>query len=66
MSINPLLDVSLHCLMQHCHPEWGDRDGLDVLNRLLAKTFKPPDWTKNTHLTFQRNDIQSRRERWTT
>jgi hypothetical protein len=66
MTVDPLLEISLRCLMQHCHPEWGDRNGLDVLNRLLAKTFKPSDWTKNTHLTFQRGDIRARRERWST
>ena len=44
----------------------GDRDGLDVFNRLLAKYTKPTDWTTNTHLTFQRSDITSRREQWST
>jgi hypothetical protein len=66
MHVDPLLESSLHCLMQHCHPEWGDRDGLDVFNRLLAKNAKPKGWTKNTHLTFQRRDIRSRREQWAT
>ncbi len=65
MSID-ILGVSLHCLMQHCHPEWGDRDGLDVFNRLLAKNPKPNGWTLTTHLSFQRNEIHSRREQWTT
>ena len=66
MNVDALLEISLHCLMQHYHPEWGDRDGLDVFNRLLAKNPKPTDWTTNTHLTFQRSDIRSRREQWTT
>jgi hypothetical protein len=66
MNVAALLESSLHCLMQHCHPEWGDRDGLDVFNRLLAKNARPTDWTKNTHLAFQRADIGSRREQWVT
>jgi hypothetical protein len=62
---NQILDISLRCLMAHLHPEWGDRDALDVLNRLLAKNVRPTNWTSNTHLTFQRQQIRSRREQWT-
>jgi hypothetical protein len=65
MDTDTVLDISLHCLMQHFHPEWGDRDGLDVFNRLLAKNQKPEGWTSNTHLTFQAHEIDSRREQWT-
>src|SRR5207237_4870404 len=62
---NQILDISLRCLMAHLHPEWGDRDALDVFNRLLAKNVRPSNWTRNTHLAFQRGQIRSRREQWT-
>ena len=61
-----ILEASLACLMAHCHPNWGDRDGLDVFNRLLAKNIRPPGWTSNTHLSFQRHQIDSRKEQWHT
>jgi len=51
--------------MTHLHPEWGHRDALDVFNRLLAKHIRPASWTRNTHLTFQRQQISSCREQWT-
>lgn len=61
-----ILDQSLMCLRTHYHPEWGDRNPLDVFNRLLAKNIRPSGWTDNTHLNIQRHQIRSRREQWTT
>lgn len=66
MSDDQIFDQSLQCLRDHCHHEWGDRYPLDVFNRLLAKNIRPPDWTKNTHLNIQRNQVESRQEQWTT
>lgn len=60
-----ILATSLQCLTAHLHPEWGDRDALDVFNRLLAKSLRPANWTPNTHLTFERHQIKSRKEQWT-
>lgn len=61
-----LFGESLRCLGAHFHPEWGDRNPLDVFNRLLAKNIRPSGWTTNTHLDIQPDQIRSRREQWTT
>lgn len=45
-----VLHQTLRALHAHLHPEWGDRTGLDVFGRLLAKHVKPAGWTANTHL----------------
>jgi hypothetical protein len=66
MTSEAIFDRSLECLWAHCHPEWGDRIPLDVFNRLLAKSIRPNGWTTNTHLNIPRQQISSRRERWTT
>lgn len=60
-----LLGQTLRCLQAHKHAEWGDREPLDVLNRLLAKNLRPEGWTSNTHLNISPSQIRSRRERWT-
>jgi hypothetical protein len=64
VSNDAILDQTLECLKAHHHPKWGDREPLDVLNRLLAKNIKPPGWTPNTHLNFQPHHIRSRSEKW--
>jgi hypothetical protein len=62
-----IFDQTLKCLFSwHAHPEWGDREPLDVFNRLLAKNIRPDGWTKNTHLNIQRYQVRSRTELWTT
>ena len=60
-----VLDQSLTCLRFHLRPEWGDRNELDVLNRLLAKKIQPDGWTTNTHSTVRFDQISSRVEKWT-
>ncbi len=64
--MDEILDQTLHCLRMHFHPEWGDREPIDVLNRLLAKNVKPEGWTAFTHLKLRPHQITSRREKWTT
>lgn len=66
MASDALLEQSLQCLRAHLHPEWGDRNPLDVFNRLLAKNIRPSGFTINTHLDITADQIRSRRERWTT
>jgi hypothetical protein len=66
MRRDALLEESLQCLRAHLHPEWGDRNPLDVFNRLLAKNIRPSGCTTNTHLDVTADQIRSRRERWTT
>lgn len=61
---DPILEMTLQCLLPHLHPEWGDRAPIDVLNRLLAKNERPAGWTKNSHMDITPNRIHSRRERW--
>ena len=63
---DPVLHQSLYCLLDHFHPEWGDREPLDVFNRLLAKNLGPTGAKKTTHTTFRVEQIASRREQWTT
>ena len=63
---DPILDESLTCIADHRHAEWGDRNRLDVFNRLLAKNIRPTKWTANTHLDIQPHQIRSRQEQWTT
>jgi len=57
---------TLECLRYHCHPKWGDRNAVDVFNRLLAKNIRPVGWTRNTHLDIQQDQIASRQEQWPT
>ena len=64
--MNEILDHTLDCLRSHLHGKWGDRSPLDVFNRLLAKSIRPPGWTPNTHANVQREQIASRKEKWTT
>jgi hypothetical protein len=59
-----LLDQTLECLQAHHHREWGDREPMDVFNRLLAKNVRPDGWTPNTHLNINRGQISSRQEKW--
>ena len=66
MASDALLEESLRCLRAHLRPEWGDRNPLDVFNRLLAKNIRPSGWTTNTHFDITADQIRSRRERWTT
>src|SRR5262249_22100362 len=66
MNTHRLFEESLHCLLPHIHPEWGDRDSLDVFMRLLAKNIRPAGWTANTHLDIKRDQVMSRREQWPT
>ena len=63
---DPILRESLQCLLDHFHPDWGDRGPLDVLNRLLAKNLKPPGACKNTHTSFRLDQISARRDEWAT
>ena len=65
-SSNAIFDESLKCMWDHRHPQHGDREPLDVFNRLLAKNIRPSGWTDNTHLNIQPQQISSRREKWTT
>jgi hypothetical protein len=64
--MSEILDETLECLRSHLHGKWGDKTPLDVFNRLLAKNLEPPGWTSNTHANFQRDQIVSRKEIWTT
>ena len=64
MSEDLILDHTLACLRPHMHVEWGDREPLDVLGRLMAKHFRPAGWTQNTHLIIRRDQVRSRREQW--
>ena len=66
VSDDVIFHQSLACLKWHCHPKWGDRTPLDVFNRLLAKNIRPSGWTPNTHLDVQRNQVNSRQEKWPT
>lgn len=59
-----VLHQTLRALHAHLHPEWGDRTGLDVFGRLLAKHVKPADWTANTHLDVREVHIASCAEEW--
>lgn len=63
---DPILRETLYCLLDHLHPEWGDREPLDVFNRLLAKNLAPVGAKKTTHTGFSLEQISSRREQWTT
>jgi hypothetical protein len=63
---DPLLRQSLTCLLGHLHPKWGDREPIDVFNRLLAKNLQPPGANKTTHTNVRLDQISSRRERWPT
>lgn len=66
MTTDTILNESLECLIKHLKPKWGDRDLLDVFNRLLAKNIRPHNWMSNTHLDFKLDQITSRRELWST
>lgn len=66
MSDDVIFDQSLECLLAHFHPKCGDRNPLDVFNRLLAKNIRPTGWVPNTHLTIQRDQVTSRQEQWST
>ena len=61
---DPVLEHTLEALRPHLHREWGDRDAMDVFNRLLAKHVRPDGWTNNTHLDIRPEQIRSRRELW--
>jgi hypothetical protein len=61
---DPVFDETLGFLRPHFHPECGDRNVLDVFNRLLAKNIKPAGWTKYTHMNITPEQIRSRREQW--
>jgi hypothetical protein len=63
---DPILRESLCCLLTHFHPKWGDREPLDVLNRLLAKNLGRAGPYKTGHTTARLEQISSRREHWTT
>jgi hypothetical protein len=60
---DPILEQSLRVLRAHWHPEWGDRNLIDVFNRLLAKNVRP-NGTKFAHLDITLDRIRSRKERW--
>jgi hypothetical protein len=64
--MDEILTVSLKCLECHLHPEWGDQNRLDVFNRLLAKYLKQSDHTMNTHTNVREQQIESRKEVWST
>jgi hypothetical protein len=64
VSNDAILDQTLECLRWHHHREWGDREPLDVLNRLLAKNINPDGCTPKTHLNIQRHQIKSRKANW--
>jgi hypothetical protein len=61
---DPILKETLTALRPHLHPEWGDRDEMDVFNRLVAKQIKPKGWTPNTHMDLRLEQISSRRDQW--
>jgi hypothetical protein len=63
-SIDPLFDQTLTYLRSHLHPEWGDREPMDVFNRLMAKHIRPGGWTANTHMNIFPHQVRSRREQW--
>lgn len=63
---DPILRESLCCLLSHFHPEWGDREPLDVFNRLLAKNLGRAGSRKTGHTDVRAEQIASRREQWTT
>ena len=63
---DPILRESLCCLLSHFHPEWGDREPLDVFNRLLAKNLGRAGPQKTGHTDVRAEQIASRREQWTT
>jgi hypothetical protein len=63
---DPILRVSLSCLLDHYHPEWGDRAPIDVFTRLLAKNIRPAGWSSVTHIDLRLEQISSRREQWST
>jgi len=60
-----ILEQTMQCLMWHIHPEWGDRNSLDVINRLLAKKLRPEGWETNMHLDIGPHQVHSRQEQWT-
>ncbi len=59
-----ILYQTLSCLHPHAHPQWGDREPMDVFNRLLAKNIKRNDRADNTHCNIQPSQIRSHREKW--
>ena len=63
---DPILRESLGCLLSHFHPEWGDREPLDVFNRLLAKNLGRAGPRKAGHTDVRAEQIASQREQWTT
>jgi hypothetical protein len=63
---DPILRQSLFCLLSHLHPEWGDREPIDVFNRLLAKNLGYGGMGKTTHTDLRVEQISSRSERWST
>lgn len=63
---DPILRQSLFCLLDHLHPQWGDREPIDVFNRLLAKHLGHAGMSKTTHTDFRVEQISSRREQWGT
>lgn len=63
---DPILGQTLACLRAHLHRKWGDREPIDVFNRLLAKNIRPTGWTPCTHANYQLSEIRSRREEWPT
>jgi hypothetical protein len=48
------------------HREWGDREPMDVFNRLMAKQVGLVGRTANTHTNFSPLEIRSRKEQWGT
>lgn len=56
--------MTLAHLRPHLHRKWGDREPIDVFNRLLAKHVRPAGWTPNTHMNIGPARIRSRKERW--
>ena len=61
-----ILRQSLCCLLSHYHPQWGDREPIDVFNRLLAKNLGRAGLSKTIHTDFRAEQISSRREQWST
>ena len=63
-SSDPILEQTLGYLRNHLHAKWGDREPIDVLNRLLAKNIRPAGWTMYTHMDITPDRIRSRLEQW--